>query len=211
MKLDPSLFETAYRIFEIRAEGDAFEEWALQSLDAPTLSTHQRRDPNGFFLIAAKHISSDGTLSKAFLDVVMPERVIDSCYTLVNDRVVQTYRWHDEMIPAVAIESFGNYEDFYSKRFPEIGLDVLREGLVAASLKWPIAMELGYILRDERRPKEAIHAFSIALDSECPLAMAYLERAQMYQMPGENASAEADLRSFDSIASPAEKRSFGRT
>lgn len=211
MKFDSSVFKSDCRIFEIRSDSDSLQDWNLEPIIAPTLATHQRSDPNGFFVIAAKQIMPDGSTRKAFRDVVMPERVIEMCYTLVDGCVFQTYPApEEEIIPIVTIEGFGNYEDFYSRRHPEIGIEALREGLMAATLKWPIAMELGYILRDEGRPQEAIDAFSIALDSESSIAAAYLERSRLYKELGRNDAAEADLRLFDTVASPVERRLYGR-
>ncbi len=96
------------------------------------------------------------------------------------------------MIPAVAIESFGVYELFYSHIDPEVGLTVLRTGLQAAESKAPIAEDLGYILRDEGRKEEAIEAFSIAIEEGPSCEYIPMERAALYEAIGDHANAERD-------------------
>jgi tetratricopeptide (TPR) repeat protein len=95
----------------------------------------------------------------------MPERVIESSYHLEDGRIVQ-HLFGRNVIPAVGIETLGNPEEYHIEGRAEIGLQVLREAFALAEAKWPIAMEMGYTLRDEGRSEEALTAFAQAAEAE---------------------------------------------
>ncbi|HSP62313.1 MAG TPA: hypothetical protein VLQ90_04955, partial [Pyrinomonadaceae bacterium] len=100
------------------------------------------------------------------IDLAMPERLSDTAYFLDSGDILQVPQrdfgvWG---VPLVAIEGFGNYELFYSRIKPEIGLEVLRKGLAVAREKENIAVDMAYILRDEKRYQESLDAFTLAIE-----------------------------------------------
>src|SRR5438093_9550822 len=72
---------------------------------------------------------------------------------------------------------------YYSRKRPEVGIDILRRGLAIARRKHYIAEDLGYIFRDERRFAEAAEMFRISVE----------EGPSSYFIYGELAGAYAEL------------------
>ncbi len=95
------------------------------------------------------------------------------------------YDQEQTIIPAVASDCFGDYELFYAKENPQIGIDVLREGLSKAAKKYIVAEDLGYILRDENRFEESIEAFKISKQIGPSSAYIYLELSRLYRAIGQ--------------------------
>jgi hypothetical protein len=214
MRLPDVLFHSSHQIFAVdSADTDDFTQWNLEPVDKPTLSSAHgpAGDDNGFFIVKAVEVQADGNTQKAYLDVVLPERAIDYAYSLENGVIVRApLSPSREIIPLVAIEEAGNYEQFYSRSQPEVGLQVLRDGLLNAKSKWPIALDMAYILREENRHREAIEAFSLSLANNCPIPAVYVERARLYSLVGDNDAAEADWAHFEAVASPIARRFFSR-
>ena len=81
----------------------------------------------------------------------------------------------------MAIEKFGVYDQYYVKGHAEVGMKVLREGLAVAKSKGPIALDLAYILRDEKRYAESAEAFTLAINQgEGVITSGYSERAKVF-------------------------------
>ena len=81
-------------------------------------------------------------------------------------REVPIQEFEYDVVPALACEGYGNYELYYSSSNPQIGIEVLRKGIHSAIDKSAPAEDLGYICRDEGQIKEAIEAFTIALNED---------------------------------------------
>ncbi len=60
----------------------------------------------------------------------MIERINDYAYFIQDNRIFKVYSHECEgdIISAVPIAGYGNYELFYSKIYPEIGINILKEG-----------------------------------------------------------------------------------
>lgn len=150
-----------FRIFRVdNSESDEKGEWDAQPIDAAVLS-----EEDGFFIVKAKNILPDGAVRDCYIDISLPERVSDYAYRIRDGSLEVKYRheFEGELVCAVPIIAFGVYELFYSKARPDIGIEILKNGLKSSPQKAAIAEDLGYILRDERRFDEAAQAFELAV------------------------------------------------
>jgi hypothetical protein len=124
-------------------------------------------------------VQPDKTVKNCYMDISLPERINDYAYFVEDNelRQVRPHKVPGNVIPAIAIDCFGVYELFYSKIAPEVGIEVLRRGL---SLGWkpPIAEDLGYILRDEGRYREAAEMFQLAVEEGPSCSYIHEELAQ---------------------------------
>ena len=213
MRLKEALFrQSEINIFRVDQENDfaskGFLDWILHPIQAKTLSAKDCPDNvlDGYFIIKAIWIKENGELQDCYLDLTMPERISEEVFLLRDNEIIRQPNYKTgEVVPAVAIEGFGVYELFYSRINPEIGIQVLREGLKNAGQKVPIAEDLAYILRDEDRHSEAIEAFTIVIENEdsqygMPNEFTFSERARLYEILGDFEKASADLRKSEEIA-----------
>ena len=181
-------------------------DWKIVPLNGPNLAKEYTLSglADGHFILESLLVHGDGKIEKAYIDVVLPEREIDSHFILMNTKITKgtgTLLSDSQVIPSVAIEKFGVYEQYYVKGHAEVGLEVLRRGLDVAKLKWPIALDLAYILRDEKRYAEAIDAFNLAIDQGTTIGyFAYAERADLFARLGNNEAANRDWEQVERIA-----------
>jgi tetratricopeptide (TPR) repeat protein len=162
------------------------ENWEVERLPGEVL--HRTEENSGSsFIVKAINILPDGTTKDCYLNVFFPERDIESAYFVCDGALVTDfyYRFDGEIIPAVPIDCFGEYYVFHSKRAPEIGIEILKRGLKISPRKHFIAEDLGYILRDENRYKEAAEMFQIAVDEGPTTEFIYKELADCYNEIGE--------------------------
>lgn len=200
MKLLESLFRIeSASIFRADSSDDNFLNWDLDPIQTPTL-----REGDGFFLLKSLIIQTKGNQEFCYIDLSMPERISDFVYLSNGETVARCYH-HEltgaEIVPSIAVEGFGNYELFYSKIDPAVGINVLRAGLASAVNKAALAEDLGYILRDEQRAEEAIEAFSIAIQSGPSSYFMFIERARLFESLGRQPEAEADWKSLEQMTS----------
>lgn len=185
----------AVRIFRVAdSDSDDKNEWDVEPADASTLS-----EEDGLFIVKAKNILPDGAVKDCYIDISLPERISDSAYFLRGD-ALQAGAFHEfegEIICGVPIESFGVYELYYSRTAPDTGIEILKKGIGAARRKQAIAEDLGYIFRDERRFKEAIEMFQIAVDEGPSSYFIYGELAGCYDEIRNKEMAEKYRRMFD--------------
>lgn len=205
MKLREALFQQKdVPIYQFDSDDENFLNWNVEPIYASTLAAEHVRDGflDGFFIIKAILILKGGQLQDCYMDVSMPERINDYVYVLAGGEIIQTYRYQleGEVVPAVAIEGHGVYELFYSKLKPEVGLNVLREGLRDAKKKGHIAEDMAYIFRDENRHLEAIEAFTTVIAEGMADEYTYWERAALLERIGDLAGAAADLEKAQSLA-----------
>lgn len=208
VRLREALFHNKCKIFEVSEPNPIdsdFLNWILAPLDAPLLAKEYTYTGamDGYFLLEAFVVHNDGTTQKGYLDLSLPERNIDSHFLLVGGEIARgrgTILEGAKIIPSVAIEKFGVYDQYYVQGFAELGLGVLREGLSVSKLKWPIALDLAYILRDEKRFSEAIEAFSLAIQTGYSKSyFIYSERARLYQLEGNQPAADEDWQQVERL------------
>jgi hypothetical protein len=156
-------------------------------------------DQDGFYVLGALNIRSKTDVRRCYMDLSTPERINDYAYVVDGNEVrcEVPREFGGELIPEIAIDGFGIYELFYSKRAPEFGIDVLRRGLAASRRKRFIAEDLGYILRDEGRHREAVEMFQVAADEEVSSYFVYGELAALYEKLGEEEKHRKYAKLFD--------------
>ena len=208
MKLLEALFREPWRAYQVPddCDWDNFEEWNLQPLSGATLAAEDVEDLfQGYFIIAAHLVSSEGVSQPCYLDLTLPERIVEHRFIKIGDRIERRRGRCAEngtVIPAIGIEKFGDYTLFFAKENPSAGINVLQSGMPNARHRDYLAYDLAFLLRDQKRYEEAIDAFSIVLEEGhaaeiAPvLHMLYRERAQLYAAVGQPEKAEADRHRY---------------
>jgi hypothetical protein len=136
----------------VESDGDDPRGWEHAPVPGDVLAD---ADQEGFYVLGAMNIRSKTDVRRCYMNLSTPERINDRAYIFDGGELRDDYPYKlsGDFIPAIAIDGFGIYELFYSKIAPELGIDVLRRGLAASKRKHFIAEDLGYILRDEGRPR----------------------------------------------------------
>ena len=173
MELKHALFaQPDVSIYQVDREQDLaidYLHWEITPIHAPTLAAESVCDGilDGFFILKAAFVLPNGEIRDGYIDMMMPERLSETAYFLDGGDILQIPQRDFRVwgVPLVAIEKFGNCELFYSKVNPEIGLEVLRKGLAVAKNKEDIAADMAYILRDEKRYRESLEAFTVAIEA----------------------------------------------
>lgn len=188
------------RIFAI-VDSDSDEEaaWVVEPVEAAVLTVSQTHD---FFVVKGKNIRADGTVTDCYVDICLPERISERAFFLREGRIDVRYQYEcdGEILCAVPVDCFGLYEIFYSKIAPEIGIEILEEGLLTSTRKTHIAEDLGYILRDEGRFAEAASNFQIAADAGPSSYFIYGELADCYTEIGQADKASRYRKIFEDAA-----------
>jgi tetratricopeptide (TPR) repeat protein len=176
------------RIFRVKdSDNHNQAKWDVEPISAFVLS-----ESNDFFIVKAKHILPTGIIQDCYLDISLPERINDCAYFFSKKSLIVTpsHELDGDLICAVPIDCFGNYELFYSKLNPEIGIQILKEGLAVSLRKHIIADDLGYIYRDEERYQEAARMFQVSVDETPSSYFLYGELATCYLKIGETEKAK---------------------
>jgi len=189
---------SATAVFQVIGyEAEDWSNWQLAPLPCATVPDTEDR----LYVLKAFNVLGRGRVQDCYVNLSMPERIIDFVWFL-REGILTQHCHHEvegDVIPAVAIEGYGVYDQFYSRRDPEVGMGVLRQGLHVARQRGPIAEDLGYILRDEGRTEEAIAMFSIAVDEGPSSFFIFLERAALYDALDDRKAAERDRQQVDEI------------
>ncbi|MDX2304212.1 MAG: hypothetical protein NW226_15520 [Microscillaceae bacterium] len=117
-----------------------------------------------------------------------PERIAETVVKREPNGQVLAESIYDQkqsIIPTVASDCFGDYELFYAKENPQIGVDILRDRQPKAINKNVVAEDLGSILRDENRIEEAIEAFIISEQTGPSSEYVYFELSRLYRDIGQ--------------------------
>jgi tetratricopeptide (TPR) repeat protein len=183
------------RIYEVLdSTSEAYREWDVQPIDTPLLLPKE-----GYYLIAGKNILPDGTVLDRYIDMNLPERISDLVFFDHGEplRVCHRHEADGDVISAVPVEKSGNYELFYSKINPELGINILRQGLSHATQRAPLAQDLAYILRDENRLSEAAEMFELVIaEGAASYPFTHKELANCYEALGRSEEARALKASF---------------
>lgn len=171
-------------IFIVTDQSDENElNWTIERTDNELIP----EDENIYFT-KAKEVSTDKTID-CYLGVMTPERIAETVVKTDSKGQVVSESIYDQVhtvIPIVASDCYGDYRLFYSKENPQIGIEVLKAGLSKAKNKNVVAEDLGYILRDEDRIKEAIDAFTISEEFGPSSEYTFLELSRLYGRLGLN-------------------------
>jgi len=184
------------RIEGLEHDSDDIHDREFEPIDAAVLLESEISE---FFVVKAKHVLPDGTVRDCYMDVCLPERVNDYTYFLGETGIDRryTHECDGEVICAVPIACIGVYELFYSRISPDIGIDILRKGLAVTEHQQYIAEDLGYILRDERRFKEAVAVFQLASEGTPSSYFIYGELAGCYDQIGDSENAKRYMALFE--------------
>ncbi|WP_079737323.1 tetratricopeptide repeat protein [Polaribacter sp. KT 15] len=143
----------------INSESENPIEW---NIEPTTLKIIPKGE--GHYLVKAYKIEKTGIYKSAYINVNTPERIVD--FVIFNlEKPEYSYAYDSmniEVIPAVASDCYGSYETYYSRYNTELSIKVLKQGLEISKEKSVIAEDLGYILIDENRHKEALNYFLIS-------------------------------------------------
>jgi hypothetical protein len=178
------------------------QKWTLLAL----IDDNILHESEGFYILKAKQILSKQEVHDCYISMVMPECVADYVFFIEENRLINEYlhECKGDIICAVPINYYCNYELFYSKIDPEVGIQVLRNGLNSSGKKGFIAEALGYILRDEARTKEAITAFRYSVDEGPTSDYIYFELMQLYEKVGDTKNADYYQELAKSVINTAE-------
>jgi tetratricopeptide (TPR) repeat protein len=140
----------------------------------------------GLYIVKALEVKTN-KITECYMDMIIPERISDNVIKkglLGKVKISEYYPYEGIMIPAIASDCYGVYDLYYSKENPQIGIEVLKNGLEKAKNKEIILDEIGYILRDENRNEEAIEAFKQSLEYGYMTQYSYLELSCLYERIG---------------------------
>jgi tetratricopeptide (TPR) repeat protein len=207
MRLQDALFKDSSKAFRATTDDENWEDFSkfdLEPLSGATLAKEYALGPfEGTFVVAGKVVTKDEASQDCYLEVILPERICEFCFLLVDGEILRKRgrRVGDgTAIPAIAIEKFGVPQLFYARENPSVGIAVLQRGLKHAREKKDIAYDLAVLLRQEKRNEEAIEAFSICLREAPESVIAcslYKERWQLYTAIGEVEKAAGDKRLWE--------------
>ena len=136
------------------------------------------------YLVKGIIIRNDKNNLYCFITISAPERIISDVIYCENYEIIvkSIYDFEeDDIIPAVASLCFGDYELYYSKIDPNIGIEVLKQGLKLSPNNSIIAEDLGYILRDENRYSESINSFIISANNSPSSEYVFWELHRLYK------------------------------
>ncbi|MBP6732688.1 MAG: hypothetical protein KA149_11550 [Chitinophagales bacterium] len=168
-------------VYKVINQDDENElEWTIIPTDLKVIPEDEE-----IYYVKAKQVYPNATVD-CFLSIITPERIAETVLKLNSDNVILE-SMHDQansVIPAVASDCYGNYEMYYAKENPQIGINILKNGLHLSNTKYAIAEDLGYILRDENRTEEAIEAFKISESVGPSSEYTFLELSGLYEKLG---------------------------
>jgi len=162
----------------VKENSDSPLDWKIKAMPDKLIP-----DAEIHCIVRAKMIDSIKNVSDCFLNISLPERIVDFVIYPTDKGLEyrQTYEMTDiDVIPIIASEAYGIYELYYSKNNPDIGIEILRQGLSLSTDPSVIAEDLAYILRDEMRYDEALEAFLISEEYGVSSDFIYEEIKDLY-------------------------------
>jgi len=183
MKLNDIFSDTKTKVFVVTNQDDENElNWIIETSDFELLP-----EEGNYYFVKALQVSENNT-TDCYIGIMTPERIAEVVVKRNAKGQTVTESIYDQqqtVIPAIASDCFSDRELFYAKENPQIGIDILKNGLNKATNKNVAAEDLGYILRDEGRIEEAIEAFKISEEYGPSSEYTYLELAGLYEEIGQ--------------------------
>jgi|SRR5690554_1004845 len=183
MKLKDIFTDNKTKVFVVTNQDEEDElNWTIEPTDFDLLPEEEN-----IYYVKAYQVSADSTY-ECYLGIMTPERIAETVVKREPSGQIVAESIYDQeqtIIPAVASDCFGDYELFYAKENPQIGIDVLKDGLSKTTNKNIVAEDLGYILRDEKRIEEAIEAFKISEQTGPSSEYVFLELSRLYREIGQ--------------------------
>ena len=171
------------KVFIVTEQDDDNElNWTVEPTDYELIPEEEN-----YYFVKAYEVSQNGK-TDCYIGVMTPERIAEVVIKQNSNgqtEIESIYDQEKSIIPAIASDCFGDYELFYSKENPQLGIDILKSAITKATNKNVVAEDLGYILRDEGRVKEAIEAFKISEENGPSSEYTFLELAGLYEQLGQ--------------------------
>lgn len=183
MKLRDIYKDGLTKVFIVTEQDDDNElNWTVETTDYELIPEEEN-----YYFVKAYEVSQNGK-TDCYIGVMTPERIAEVVIKQNSNgqtEIESIYDQEKSIIPAIASDCFGDYELFYSKENPQLGIDILKSAITKATNKNVVAEDLGYILRDEGRVKEAIEAFKISEENGPSSEYTFLELAGLYEQLGQ--------------------------
>ena len=183
MKLRDIYKDGLTKVFIVTEQDDDNElNWTVEPTDYELIPEEEN-----YYFVKAYEVSQNGK-TDCYIGVMTPERIAEVVIKQNSNgqtEIESIYDQEKSIIPAIASDCFGDYELFYSKENPQLGIDILKSAITKATNKNVVAEDLGYILRDEGRVKEAIEAFKISEENGLSSEYTFLELAGLYEQLGQ--------------------------
>ena len=183
MKLRDIYKDGLTKVFIVIEQDDDNElNWTVEPTDYELIPEEEN-----YYFVKAYEVSQNGK-TDCYIGVMTPERIAEVVIKQNSNgqtEIESIYDQEKSIIPAIASDCFGDYELFYSKENPQLGIDILKSAITKATNKNVVAEDLGYILRDEGRVKEAIEAFKISEENGPSSEYTFLELARLYEQLGQ--------------------------
>ena len=183
MKLKDIYKDGLTKVFIVIEQDDDNElNWTVEPTDYELIPEEEN-----YYFVKAYEVSQNGK-TDCYIGVMTPERIAEVVIKQNSNgqtEIESIYDQEKSIIPAIASDCFGDYELFYSKENPQLGIDILKSAITKATNKNVVAEDLGYILRDEGRVKEAIEAFKISEENGPSSEYTFLELAGLYEQLGQ--------------------------
>ena len=183
MKLRDIYKDGLTKVFIVTEQDDDNElPWTVEPTDYELIPEEEN-----YYFVKAYEVSQNGK-TDCYIGVMTPERIAEVVIKQNSNgqtEIESIYDQEKSIIPAIASDCFGDYELFYSKENPQLGIDILKSAITKATNKNVVAEDLGYILRDEGRVKEAIEAFKISEENGPSSEYTFLELAGLYEQLGQ--------------------------
>ena len=183
MKLRDIYKDGLTKVFIVTEQDDDNElNWTVEPTDYELIPEEEN-----YYFVKAYEVSQNGK-TDCYIGVMTPERIAEVVIKQNSNgqtEIESIYDQEKSIIPTIASDCFGDYELFYSKKNPQLGIDILKSAITKATNKNVVAEDLGYILRDEGRVKEAIEAFKISEENGPSSEYTFLELAGLYEQLGQ--------------------------
>ena len=183
MKLRDIYKDGLTKVFIVIEQDDDNElNWTVEPTDYELIPEEEN-----YYFVKAYEVSQNGK-TDCYIGVMTPERIAEVVIKQNSNgqtEIESIYDQEKSIIPTIASDCFGDYELFYSKENPQLGIDILKSAITKATNKNVVAEDLGYILRDEGRVKEAIEAFKISEENGPSSEYTFLELAGLYEQLGQ--------------------------
>lgn len=86
-----------------------------------------------------------------YMNMIMPERISEFVVKQNENGITVFENLYDQknsVIPAIASEEYGNPELYYAKENPEVGMEVLKKGMLIAKNKDAVGEDMDYIYEE---------------------------------------------------------------
>ena len=200
MTIDEIFTDKETKIFRVTNfyETEEIADWQVEKTPFQIIPDPAIADMYDEVLIVRGFLVGKGKTENCFMEICMPERISEFIFRMINNEVVidNAYEKNLKAIPAMASDCYGDYELYYSEENPQIGINVLKEGLDISSNKNVVAEDLGYILTDEGKLEEAVEAFKLSEQYGTSSEYTYWELACLYEQLGLKNEKEKYLQKF---------------